>query len=268
MSNFLRPNLFKQKLKHRVPQAGFWINIPGGDSAELASDAGFDWLLIDMEHTVHDLSDVVHQLRAVGRSDAEAMVRVPSIDPPLVKRLLDLGARSLMFPNVKTVEEATLAVASTRYAPHGMRGVAGTTRGAGWGRSPEYFKNYTEDTVVVLQLESIEGISNAEAIGNVDGVDALFVGPSDLAADAGFINTSVQPEVLEQVQLALAAITKTPAAAGILCFDEKLAKEYFSQGFSFIAVGGDLPALAKHTVDLALRYSSLAGNRHRATVLG
>lgn len=251
----LEPNHLKHSLKEGKTQVGFWLTLGNPAIAEIASEAGFSWLLVDMEHGDNTVDTVTHQLRAAMRGGAEAMVRVSSIDPALVKRLMDCGVRSFMFPNVKTVEEARLAVAATRYPPNGVRGVAGTTRGPGYGRIKDYFVRSEAEILVTLQLETRAALEELEAIAAVEGVDCLFVGPSDLSADMGFIGNTAAPEVVAAVGDALRRIKAAGLVPGILEFGEARAKALIEEGYQLLAVAGDGNVLARRTIEIAAAFA-------------
>ncbi|ODT48614.1 MAG: hypothetical protein ABS59_11920 [Methylobacterium sp. SCN 67-24] len=252
----LTPNRFKEALSAGRKQVGFWLTLASPAATEIAAEAGFDWVLIDMEHSPNDLSDVVHQLRACGRGNAEPVVRVPELNVALVKRLLDVGVRSFMFPNISSVEEARLAVASTRYPPAGIRGVAGTTRASHYGRAANYFTEAAKHICIVVQLEGADALAQAHEIALVPGVDGLFIGPNDLAASLGHIGDVSVPSVQAAVRSGLETIGSSGRAAGFLDFNPASAMSRFDDGFTFIAVGGDGSSLAKQTSALVAAFRS------------
>lgn len=256
----IAPNAFKAGLAAGRKQIGFWLTLASPSSTEIAAEAGFDWLLIDMEHAANEIGDVAHQVRASLRGHAEPMVRVPELNVAIVKRLLDAGVRSFMFPNIQTAEQARLAVAATRYPPNGVRGVAGTTRGAGYGRVPDYFKTADAQICIVIQLETAAAVAAAAGIGQVEGVDALFIGPSDLSADMGYIGAPGTPAVQETILKGLAAIKSIGKPAGTLNFAVDSATAQFKDGFDFIAVGGDGSLLAKQTTALVGQFEAFRTN--------
>src|SRR5689334_10954700 len=182
------PNRLKRKLRAGEPALGYWLSLNSLALTEMASGAGWDWLLLDAEHSTHNDESVErHLLAALNGGPAEMVVRIPRIDSALVKRLIDGGVRSFMFPFVQTVEEARLAVASTRYPPHGIRGFSGTTRASRWGKDTSYLETYADDICVIIQIESPQGISNIAAYGAIDGLDAMLIGANDLAANMGHL---------------------------------------------------------------------------------
>jgi 4-hydroxy-2-oxoheptanedioate aldolase len=245
MTSFDNP--FKQALAAKRRQIGLWMTTGSAAVTELAAGAGFDWLLIDMEHSPNDLTDVVDHLRAAVGGTAEPVVRVPWNEPIMVKRLLDQGVRSLMFPYVQTAEEARRAVAATRYPPDGIRGFAGMSRATGYGKRPDYHGRAADEICVIVQVESAEAIQASGEMAAVEGVDGVFIGPNDLAANMGHLGKVDASPVQAAIKDGLARITKAGKAAGLLNFNEAGALRQFEDGFSFIAVSGDAAALARET---------------------
>jgi len=245
------PNPLKRALAEGKRQVGFWLSAMSPVAAEIAAHAGFDWICIDMEHTGNDLNDVTHALRALAGGTAEPVVRVPWNEPVIVKRVLDLGARSLLFPYVESGEEAKRAVAATRYPPAGMRGFAGTTRANDYGRRKDYPQTYADELCVIVQAESPAAIAAVPAVGAVDGVDGIFIGPNDLAANSGYLGNAAAPEMRAQVLKGLERIKATGKAPGTLSYREDDAKALFAAGFTFIAVGADTNILAREADRLA-----------------
>jgi 4-hydroxy-2-oxoheptanedioate aldolase len=250
----LEPNRLKRSLGNGKRKVGYWLTLVSPTSAEIAASAGFDWLLIDMEHSTSEMGDVISQLRATEGGTAEPIVRVPWNDSVIVKRVLDAGARSILFPYIETAEEARAAVAATRYPPKGIRGFGGVTRATRYGRVPNYAANVDDDLCILLQVESPGALANIEEIGAVDGVDVVFIGPSDLAANMGFPGNSGAPEVKRAVLNGLAAIKRTGKAAATLNYRDADIPGLFEAGFELIAVGGDSTSLARETDRLAKTY--------------
>jgi 4-hydroxy-2-oxoheptanedioate aldolase len=247
MTDTLPPNNFKRALAARQKQVGFWLTLASTTATEIAAGAGFDWLLIDMEHSVNELPDVQDHLRAAVGGTAEPVVRIPWNEPVLVKRMLDAGGRSLMFPYVQNAEEARRAVAATRYPPDGIRGFAGAARGSNYGRIKNYAQQIAEEICVIVQVETPEAIKAIPRIAAVDGVDGVFIGPNDLAANMGFLGNMFAPEVHATVRGGMEAINHAGKAAGLLNFRENEARDWFAAGFTFIAVAGDTGLLARQT---------------------
>jgi 2-keto-3-deoxy-L-rhamnonate aldolase RhmA len=239
------PNLLKRRLAERKPALGFWLSTNSLMVTEIAAGAGWDWLLLDMEHALHDVETVERHVLAARHAGTatELAVRIPSVDPVLVKRLLDAGVRSFMFPYVQTVEEARLAVASTRYPPVGIRGFSGSTRANHYGRDKSYLETYADDICVIIQIETPLAIANIPAFGAVDGIDAMLIGPNDLAANMGHLGDNRHPEVMAAIEAAGRAMIATGKAAGFLFFDER-APLLIGQGFTLAAVAGDIHMLS------------------------
>jgi 4-hydroxy-2-oxoheptanedioate aldolase len=252
----LPPNRFKRGLAAGTPQIGFWLNLASPTAAEVCAGAGFDWLLIDMEHSPNELPDVVHTLRACEGGTAEPVVRVPWNDPVMVKRLLDQGARSFLFPFVQSAEEARRAVAATRYPPKGIRGFAGTTRANRYARVPDYAKRADEEICVLVQTETRKAVGEIEAIAGVEGVDGIFIGPADLAADMGHIANTQHPEVQSAILEAGARIKRAGKAPGFLSLREDETRKVLAGGFVFVAVGTDVALLARQVDALAQKFRS------------
>lgn len=243
----LRENLFKRRLKEGGKQPGLWLTLESTTATEILAGAGFDWLLLDMEHTTVDPSQVAEHIRAARGGTAELAVRVPWNEPVLVKRLLDAGARTLMFPMIQSAEEARAAVATTLYPPLGIRGVSGNMRANSYARVTDYGVNYHREQCVIVQLESPKAIAAIEEIAAVEGVDALFIGPNDLAANMGLYGKPGAPEVKVLIAQAIERIVRTGKAAGILNFNIVEARALFKSGFSFIAVNSDTAILARRS---------------------
>jgi 4-hydroxy-2-oxoheptanedioate aldolase len=240
------PNTFKQRLAERTQQLGYWLALNSPAATEIAAGGGFDWVLLDMEHSLVGIESVErHLLAARHGGDAEFMVRVPGLDAILVKRLLDCGVRSLLFPFVQTVEEARLAVAATRYPPAGIRGTAGNHRANRYSRDADYFATAHEDICVVIQIESPKAVAAIPGFGAIEGLDGMFIGPNDLSASMGMIGQLRHPDVIAAIDGARDAMLATGKAAGILDFDPQSAGKRLAQGFGFIAVGGDGNTLVK-----------------------
>jgi 4-hydroxy-2-oxoheptanedioate aldolase len=242
-------NALKQKLGAGTPALGFWLSLNSLASTELAAGAGFDWLLLDAEHSLHDLEGIERHVLAAAHAGTptELVVRVPITDEVLVKGLVDAGVRSFMFPYVETVEEARLAVAATRYPPHGVRGFSGSTRANRYGRDTSYLSTYADDLLVVIQIESPEAVANIAEYGRIDGLDAMLIGANDLAANMGHLGNTSHPEVIAKFDEAGAAIMATGKAAGFQFFDRARAKGLIERGFTLAAVDGDINVMLRGT---------------------
>jgi 4-hydroxy-2-oxoheptanedioate aldolase len=247
-------NAFKHALAAGKPQIGLWLSLSSNYSAEVCAGSGFDWLLIDTEHSPNEIDMVLGQLQAVAPYPSHPVVRVAWNDAVIVKRTLDVGAQTLLFPFVQNAEEAARAVAATRYPPRGVRGVAGTTRATRFGRVKDYAKRAHEETCVLLQVETQEAVDAIEAIAKVDGVDGIFIGPADYHASLGYPGETANPAVLPKIEGAIRRIRAAGKAPGILTPDEKLARRYLELGALFVAVGADVGLLARGSEALAAKF--------------
>jgi 4-hydroxy-2-oxoheptanedioate aldolase len=247
-------NPLKLALKEHRRQIGLWSSMRSNVAAEIVGLAGFDWILIDMEHSPNEPSDVLVQLQAMATGTAEPVVRCPWNDPVAIKRILDVGVRSLLVPFVQSVEEATRAVLATRYPRAGTRGVAIGTRATRWGLRPDYHQTANDDICLIAQIETREALAQVEAIAGVDGIDGLFIGPSDLAADMGHLGKPSHAEPQAAIKDAAARIRGAGKSAGILSGDPEAIQRYLEWGFTFVAVGSDTNVLAQATSNLAKRF--------------
>lgn len=254
MIDDLPTNNFKRGLKSGVPQIGLWLSMTSPVATEIVAGSGFDWMLIDMEHSANDLTEVAAHLRASVGGSAEPVVRAPWNEPVIVKRLLDIGARTLLFPFVQSADEARRAVAATRYPPKGIRGVATATRANRYGRVKDYFKRAEEELCVLVQVETKKALAEIEAIAAVDGVDGLFIGPADLSADMGHLGDPQQPAVWEAILAGGERIRKAGKAAGFLSGREDDCRRVLDAGFGFVAVGSDNAILARQSEALVRMY--------------
>jgi 4-hydroxy-2-oxoheptanedioate aldolase len=251
-------NPFKRALRAGRPQIGLWSSLASHTTVEIIAGAGFDWLLLDMEHSPNELPMVHSQLQAAAGGSAHPIVRPPWNDMVVIKRLLDVGVQSLLIPYVQTEEEARNAVGYTRYPPQGVRGFATGPRANHYGRITDYVQTYAEELCVLVQVETRQGLDNLEAIAGVDGVDGVFIGPADLAAALGHAGDLKHPEVQSAIEDAIRRLVACGTPPGILTGDEKLARRYLELGCLFTAVGSDLNLLARGAEQLAMRFRSTA----------
>jgi 4-hydroxy-2-oxoheptanedioate aldolase len=255
-------NTFKRALREHRPQIGLWCSLCSAYTTEIVAGSGFDWLLIDTEHSPNDLQEVMAQLQAIAAGAAglpsapHAIVRPAWNDMVLLKRYLDIGAQSFLVPYVQTEEEARNAVAWTRYPPQGVRGVGGTTRATRFGRVKDYFKRVSEEICVLVQIETRKGLENLEKIAAVDGVDGIFIGPADLSAGLGHVGNIGHPEAQRAIDDAIARVVKTGKAPGMITMDEAAARRYLEAGCLFVAVGQDIITLARETEKIAAKFKS------------
>lgn len=248
-------NRFKQAIAAGRPQIGLWQALASPYTAEICAGAGFDWLLIDGEHAPNDVPLVLQQLQAVAAAPVEPVVRLPIGDAVLVKQYLDIGARNLLVPMIESAEQAARMVAATRYPPHGIRGVGSAIgRASRWNRTSGYLQAAHEEICLLLQIESVAGLAQIEAIGQTPGVDGVFIGPSDLAAALGHLGDPGHVEVQAAIESAIARLKALGVASGILIADESLARRYLELGARFVAVGTDVTILARGAEALARRF--------------
>jgi 4-hydroxy-2-oxoheptanedioate aldolase len=247
-------NGFKRALAEGRRQIGLWCCLSSNFAIEAVAGAGFDWLLLDTEHSPNELDMVLTQLQAASAHPVHPVVRPAWNDMVMIKRVLDLGAQTLLIPYVQNAEEARRAVSYTRYPPEGRRGVSGLTRATGFGRVKDYGRRAHQELCVLVQVETREALGHIEEIAAVDGVDGVFVGPADLAADFGRIGEQGHPEVQAAIEDALTRIRKAGKASGILFADEARVRRYLELGAQFVAVGIDVGILARESEKLVAKY--------------
>ena len=241
----LTTNAFTHALAAGEKQIGLWVSLGSNFAAEVVAPSAYDWVLLDMEHSPNELPSILAQLQVFAASDSTAIVRPAWNDPVLVKRLLDIGARGLLFPMIQSVEEAEQAVASTRYPPRGIRGVSGSTRANAFGRVTDYFERIEDETTIILQLETAAAVARAEEIAAVDGVSGIFFGPADIAADIGELGKPMCPAVWDLIRPAAQMLIGKGIPVGTLVFDPAFAVQLLREGFTFVACGSDAGLLAK-----------------------
>jgi 4-hydroxy-2-oxoheptanedioate aldolase len=247
-------NTFKRALAEGRPQIGLWCCLANPLAIEVVAGSGFDWLMIDTEHSPNTLDRVLAQLQAAAAYPAHLVVRPPWNDMVQIKRVLDLGAQTLLIPYVQSAEEARQAVSYMRYPPQGLRGVSGMSRATRFGRIADYAQRAHEELCLTVQVETREGLASIEAIAAVEGVDGIFVGPADLAAAFGHAGSPGHPEVQAAIEDAITRIRRAGKAPGILFSDEAKARRYLELGALFVAVGVDAGILARETQALAARF--------------
>ncbi|HUR89494.1 MAG TPA: aldolase/citrate lyase family protein [Ramlibacter sp.] len=242
-------NPFKQALKDKRTQYGLWVSLMGPLNTEICAAAGFDWLLLDGEHTPNDPYNLMLQSQVIAAyPGTHAIARVPMghgmIGQALIKQYLDVGIQTLLVPMVETAVQARELVRCMRYPPEGIRGMA-ATRASGWGRNANYAKEANAQVCLLVQAETRKGIENLDEIAAVEGVDGVFIGPSDLSAAFGHVGDPWHPEMEKIIDESFRRIQKAGKAVGILTLDEKRAKEHVQMGASFIAVGTDSNLMVK-----------------------
>ncbi|MCA9838764.1 MAG: HpcH/HpaI aldolase/citrate lyase family protein [Trueperaceae bacterium] len=241
----LATNQFKKRLAEFKLQRGVWCTIPDVTVVEILASSGFDWMLIDTEHSPSSDFSTYHLLQVAAAFPISTLVRVSSLNPVEIKKLLDFGAQSIMIPNVQTVEEAKLAAASVTYPPAGIRGVAGITRATAYGEVSDYAQKARDEICLIVQIETVKAVENIEAIAQVEGIDAMFVGPADLAASMGYVGQVSHPEVQKLATSAIERIRKQGKAPGFLALDKAFVQKTIDAGASFVATDIDMAALKR-----------------------
>jgi 4-hydroxy-2-oxoheptanedioate aldolase len=233
-------NSFKSALAEGRRQLGIWSTFCSPIAAEILGKSGFDWILFDSEHSPVEIAGLLPLLQAANCGPASCVVRPAWNDPVLIKRILDIGAQTVLLPFVQTPEEALRAVQSCRYPPDGRRGVSGTTRAGGYGRTGNYLKTAAEQICVLVQVETLEAIGQLEQIAGVSGVDGVFIGPSDLSASMGHLGNPGNADVQAVIEAAVGPIRAAGKAAGILATSVPDARRYLDWGYQFVACSVDV----------------------------
>lgn len=234
-------NKFKAAMARDEQLIGLWMGMAEPYTAELCAQFGYDWLLIDGEHGPNDLRTIMMQLQVLNGYQSLPVVRPPSDDRILLKQYLDIGVQSFLIPMIESGEQAQEVVRSVRYPPNGVRGVgAGLARASAFNTTPDYLTSADDEICVLLQVETRAGVAAIEDIAAVEGVDGIFVGPVDLAADIGYLGKPGVPEVQAVVEDAFSRIKASGKASGILTSDVELAQSYKKMGANFLAVGSDI----------------------------
>jgi 4-hydroxy-2-oxoheptanedioate aldolase len=249
-------NRWTQRIGDGDPRIGMWLASGSAYVTEICAGAGIDWVLLDQEHAPNDLRTTLEQLQVLaGYPDVDVLVRPPSADPVVIKQLLDIGAQNIIVPMIDGPEDATSAVAATRYPPDGIRGVGSAlARASRWNRISDYLVTADAAVSLTVQVESMAGLAQLGDIADVDGVDAVFIGPADLAASMGKLGQPEHSEVVSTIEAALVTIVEHGKRAGVNAFSEPLACRYMAAGASFVLVGADVALLARGAEELAARY--------------
>lgn len=248
-------NRLKLRLAAGETVFGSWLGMADPYAAEMAATCGFDWLLIDGEHAPNDLRSTMAQLAVIEPSSSLPVVRLRDDDPARIKQVLDAGAQSLMIPMIETAEQALRALRATRYPPEGIRGIGSSlARASRFSAIPDYLKTANDQICLILQVESRAGLSALDDILAIDGIDCVFIGPADLAADMGHLGNAGHPEVRAAVLDALARIAASGKAAGMLSTEEGFIADCVQAGARFVGVGIDVVAYVGAMRTLARKY--------------
>jgi 2-keto-3-deoxy-L-rhamnonate aldolase RhmA len=263
-------NPLRQLLMSAGPRAplGTWVMSASPIVVEAVGHAGFEWGVLDMEHTPLDLMTLVHMLQAVGNTKMLPVVRVPWNDTVTVKRVLDAGAQTLLFPFVQSADEARRAVAATRYPPEGVRGMAGMSRGSKFGTIPDYFKTANKSMGVIVQLETPEAVAQLESIAAVPGVDAIFLGPADLSGAMGHVGQLTHPAVMSLMSDAAQRCKVLGVPVGTVGGTPDVVVQYRAAGFTFVAIASDLGLLMRGAQAAVKALTTADGENHVHTLAG
>ncbi|WP_096717164.1 HpcH/HpaI aldolase family protein [Paraburkholderia acidicola] len=262
MESAMQPNRFKARLLARQQQLGIWSMLASSNVVEVLTQSDFDWVLIDTEHAANEVPMVQEQLRAAAQSTVSAVVRPGTNDTVQIKRLLDIGAQTLLVPMVDTQEDAQRAAAAVRYPPAGIRGVSSATRANRYGRDSQYLHEANDEVCLLVQLETGKALANLEQIAAVDGVDALFIGPSDLAAALGHLGDFRHPDVQAAIHDAYDRAHRCGKPIGILMTDPTLAAEYLRIGFDYVALATDI-GLLRSGAEATLKHGAANISSHQ-----
>lgn len=244
-------NTFKTAIAAGQTQIGLWSGLSSPVAAEIAAHAGFDFILFDAEHAPVEIASLHGLLQAGGQGGTPLAARIAWNDTVMIKRALDLGVQTLMVPFVQNADEARAAAAAVCYPPHGVRGVAGATRASRYGRDKEYLATARDTTCLLVQVETGEALDQLEKIAAVDGIDGVFIGPSDLAASMGHIGNPAHEEVQAALKAGAERLKAVGMPSGILAVTATDAKRYRDWGYTFIAAGVDTVMLTRAMDTLA-----------------
>ncbi|WP_439122159.1 HpcH/HpaI aldolase family protein [Marivita sp.] len=244
----MRTNTFKRAIAEGRQQIGIWHMTRDTQLTEMLGGCGFDWVLIDCEHTPNSEADVLAKLQALNGSQSMPAVRPSSLNVAEIKRLLDVGAQTFVVPYIQTVEEAELAAAAVDYPPNGIRGVSGGSRSSMYGTVPDYFKNARDEICLIIQIETVSAMEKLEDIAAVPGIDGIFIGPADLAASMGHAGNTGHPDVVEAIVSAMRRIRAAGKPAGFLSADQDMLEKVVEAGCVFTAIDIDFGLLRRAAV--------------------
>jgi len=231
----------KERLRESEAVHGCWLNMGSAVSSEIVGQAGFDWVLIDLEHGIGNESGLIYQLQSLENSNSTPIIRVESYEAARVKKVLDLGASGIMFPQIKNTDEAKLAISNMYYPPTGQRGLAKMIRSTNYGANfKQYFDSITDNLIGIIQIETLESLKHLEDIAALDGVDVLFLGPADLSLALGVLGQWDHPDFVNAAKSISMAAKKAGKACGVLFFDIDQYDFYYRLGYRFLASGSDM----------------------------
>lgn len=248
-------NHFKRALQSGKKQYGYWLGLCSPISTEICANTGYDWLLIDGEHAPNNLNSVLAQLQAVNATASHPIVRLVDDNTATIKQYLDVGAQTLLVPMVETAEQAEQIALAVQYPPVGIRGVGtALARAACWNMVDGYFDDVDNELCLIIQIESLKGIENLDEILAVERIDAVFIGPADLAATMGHLGNPNHPDVYALIEAAARKINAAGKASGTLAVNKQVAKKYEAAGFQFLALGIDTLSLANSAKKILTDY--------------
>jgi 4-hydroxy-2-oxoheptanedioate aldolase len=248
----------KRRIKNGEAVNGCWLNLGSPLTAEIVAMAGFDWVLIDLEHGAGNEKDALSQLQAIEHSGAAGFVRVESVEKQRILKVLDFGAEGVMCPHINNAEEAGLFVDGLRYPPDGSRGIAKMIRASGYGNSSTAYMNTANESIVgIAQIESAEALNNLDAIAGVDGIDVLFIGPSDLTAALGIFGQFDHPLYKDALKVTINAAQKAGKATGILLLNPDDYSTYYNLGIRIMACGSDAGFVAEGAKSVAEKFAAM-----------
>jgi 4-hydroxy-2-oxoheptanedioate aldolase len=251
-------NTFKRSIQQGEVQFGLWSQLGSPISVEMIAGSGIDWIGLDAEHGPSELVDIYYQLQACAAGgNAHPMVRIRWNDRVLIKQYLDIGVQTLVVPQIETAEQAREVVWATRYAPQGGRGYCGAPRASKFGRIKDYPFVFEQELCILIQPESAVALKNLEEMAAVDGIDGFFFGPGDLSADLGHLHQGTHPDVVKELLSGGRRVRATGKAAGIICMNEALTRQYIEAGFNFVAVGSDQSILIRGADELAVKFKEI-----------
>ncbi len=254
-------NPFKAAINKGKLQLGCWLGLASPYVAEISANAGFDWVLVDAEHAPNDLRSITAQLQVIEASSSHAIVRPPIGEVWIIKQLLDAGAQTLLIPMVESAEQAQQLVNAVTYPPHGIRGVGSAlARASQFSGIDDYLTTARDEICLLVQVENLKGIAALDEILAVEGIDGVFIGPADLAADMGYLDQAGADEVYDAVRDTMKKIIASGKAGGILTLDEQLQTQCRDIGASFIATEIDVTLFARNMREAANRAAEHLSN--------
>jgi 2-keto-3-deoxy-L-rhamnonate aldolase RhmA len=253
-------NLIKEKIKNKQKISAAWVQAGSNITAEILSEAGFDALIIDLEHGAGDIPTLITQIQAMKGEKAVPIVRAPWNDFVQIKRILDSGAYGMLIPHVNSKEEAVKAVEAIRYPNSGIRGVAGSVRAAHYGNNAmKYLESANDELAIFIAVETYEAVRNIEDLISVEGIDGIFIGPSDLSSSMGYLCKPETPEVQKAIRQVEKAVIPSKLALSTISGSFEEAKEKYENGYDMITLMSDTSSLSKLACTLVTKFEANFG---------